>query len=77
MIDGKRRHDVKETLDIALGFVGFFALAFLVITFVEDVTGSGSALVYSLTTIVLLGVEAALWLLRRRVLHRPEPTDEP
>ena len=69
MTDGRRRREIKETLDLGLGFVGFFALAFLVITFVTEITG-GDALIWSGVTIFLLVVVGSLWLLRRRLLAR-------
>ena len=69
MTDGRRRREIKETLDLGLGFVGFFALAFLVITFVTEITG-GDALIWSGVTIFLLVVVGSLWLLRRRLLDR-------
>ena len=70
MTAGKRRHDVRETFDLGLGFVGAFLLAFLVITFVLDLHDAARAVPYSITTVVLAAVEVALLLARRHVLQR-------
>ena len=75
MIDGKRRRQVKEGFDLALGFIGVFALAFLIITFVLELHDPGRATVYSLTTVVLVGIEVVVYLLRRRALHRSDGAD--
>ncbi len=75
-MDGKSRREVKERFDLALGFIGAFALAFLIITFVLELHDPGRATVYSLTTIVLLGIEVAVYLLRRRALNRSDGTGD-
>jgi membrane protein implicated in regulation of membrane protease activity len=71
-MDGRRRRDVKEAFDIAVGFVGFFTAAFFVITFVLELTG-GDALWSAITTLVLAVMLAAVWRFRRRALQDPEP----
>ena len=49
-----------------------FALVFLVITFVYELHDATRALPFSLTTVVLLAVEAGLWILRRKLLRRTD-----
>lgn len=70
-MDGRRRRDLKETFDLGLGFIGFFAVAFVAITLYLEVTGK-DALASALTALVLLLFEVGLWFLRRNVLDRPE-----
>jgi hypothetical protein len=70
-MDGRRRRDVKETLDLGLGFIGFFTLAFFAITLFLELTGK-DAVVSAVTTLVLALLLTALWVLRRRVLRPPE-----
>jgi hypothetical protein len=70
-MDGRRRREVKETFDLGLGFVGFFTLAFFAITLFLELTGR-DALIAALTTLALALLLTALWVLRRRMLGRPE-----
>jgi len=73
-MDGRRRRDLKETFDLGLGFIGFFAVAFVAITLYLEVTKQ-DALISALTALVLLLFELGLWLLRRSVLNRPDRPD--
>ncbi len=75
MTEGRRRREIKETLDLGLGFVGFFALAFLIITFVTEITG-GNAIIWSLITVFLVVVVLFLWVLRRGLLARFDERQE-
>lgn len=73
-MDGRRRRDLKETFDLGLGFIGFFAVAFVAITLWLEITKQ-DALIAALTALVLLLFELGLWLLRRSVLNRPDRPD--
>jgi hypothetical protein len=73
-MDGRRRRDLKETFDLGLGFIGFFAVAFVGITLYLEITRK-DALVSALTALVLILFEVGLWFLRRSVLNRPEGPD--
>ncbi|HEY8317818.1 MAG TPA: hypothetical protein VIG76_03225 [Amnibacterium sp.] len=73
-MDGRRRRDLKETFDLGLGFIGFFAVAFVAITLYLEIT-KRDALISALTALVLLLFELGLWLLRRSVLNRPDRPD--
>jgi uncharacterized membrane protein len=75
-MDGRRRRELKETLELALGFVGFFTAAFFVITLVLELNRK-DALWSAVTTLVLAALLAGVWVLRRRVLRAPERPDEP
>jgi hypothetical protein len=75
-MDGRRRRELKETFDLGLGFIGFFAVAFLAITLWLEITGK-DALWSSLTALVLILFEVGLWYLRRRVLNPPGGPDGP
>jgi hypothetical protein len=75
-MDGRRRRDLKETFDLGLGFIGFFAVAFVGITLYLEITNA-PALVSALTALVLILFEVGLWLLRRNVLKRPDHPDGP
>ncbi|GAA4166879.1 hypothetical protein GCM10022286_32280 [Gryllotalpicola daejeonensis] len=56
-----------EVLDMALGVIGFFTAAFLVVTGVTELTG-GPALGWALALLGLVIVLALLIALRRRML---------
>ncbi len=71
-MDGRRRREVKETLDLGLGFIGFFAVAFFAITLFLEIT-QRDALISALTTLVLILFEVGLWFLRRHMLRPEEP----
>lgn len=73
-MDGRRRRDLKETFDLGLGFIGFFAVAFVAITLYLEIT-KADALISALTALVLLLFETGLWFLRRSVLNRPDRPD--
>lgn len=62
-----RWSDPREAVDVGLGFVGFFAAAFFVITLVCELTGQ-PALLWALVTLVLVLLFIALWQARRRIL---------
>jgi membrane protein implicated in regulation of membrane protease activity len=76
MDDQKQRRDLRESLDIAVGFLGFFAAAFFVITLVLELNAK-DALWSSITTLVLVVLLAWLWRFRRRAIAPQEPHDEP
>jgi tetrahydromethanopterin S-methyltransferase subunit E len=58
--------DPAEFIDIGIGIVGFFSLAFLVVTAATELTG-GDALGWALTLLGLLILLCCLLLWRRRV----------
>jgi LPXTG-motif cell wall-anchored protein len=58
--------DPAEFIDIGIGIVGFFSLAFLVVTAATELTG-GDALGWALTLLGLLILLGFLLLWRRRV----------
>jgi membrane protein implicated in regulation of membrane protease activity len=68
-MDGRRRRAYKEGFDLAVGFFGFFAAAFFVITLVYEVLRQ-DALGWALATLVFAGLVAAFWFGRREVLRR-------
>lgn len=70
-MDGRRRRELKETLELALGFIGFFTAAFFVITLVLELNGK-DALWSAVTTLVLALLLIAIWVARRRVLDSAE-----
>ncbi|CAM5493336.1 hypothetical protein [Leifsonia shinshuensis] len=61
-----RRNDPKEFVDLGLGFVGFFAVAFVIITASCELTGQ-PALVWAVISLVLVAVFIALLQARRRI----------
>ena len=68
-MDGRRRRRIKEGFDLGVGFFGFFAAAFFVITLVYEVLGM-DALAWSITTLLFAALVAGIWFLRREVLRR-------
>ncbi|QNE35290.1 hypothetical protein [Leifsonia shinshuensis] len=61
-----RRNDPQEFVDLGLGFVGFFGVAFVIITAVCELTGQ-PALAWALVSLVLVVVFIALLQARRRI----------
>jgi Flp pilus assembly protein TadB len=61
-----RRNDPREYLDVGLGFVGFFAAAFVIITAVCELTGQ-PALAWALVSLALVVVFILLLQARRRM----------
>jgi membrane protein implicated in regulation of membrane protease activity len=74
MDDGRRRRELKEGLDIAAGFLGFFTAAFFVITLVLELTAK-DALWSALTTLVLALLLLWLWRFRGRALRSADPPE--
>ena len=75
MDEGRRRRDLKESLDTALGFVGFFTAAFFAVTLYYEITGK-DALWAALTTLVLALLLLWIWRIRKRALNREEPHED-
>ena len=61
-----RWNDPLELVDVGLGFVGFFAFAFLIVTIGYEVAGQ-PALGWALTLLALVLILIALWQGRRRI----------
>jgi len=61
-----RRNDPREAVDIGIGFVGFFAVAFLIITAACELTGQ-PALGWAITLLVLVLLLVLLLQVRRRI----------
>lgn len=59
----------RDTLDVGIGIVGFFAFAFFVVTVASELTGA-DALGWALTLLALVLLLAALLLARRRMTAR-------
>jgi membrane protein implicated in regulation of membrane protease activity len=55
-------------VDLLIGFTGFFAIMFFIITVVCELTGQ-PALAWALVLLVLVIVLALLWRRRRRILR--------
>ncbi|WP_158862399.1 hypothetical protein [Leifsonia sp. AG29] len=62
-----RWNDSREAVDIGIGFVGFFALAFLIITVACEVTGQ-PAFAWAMVLLVLVLVLVLLLQARRRIV---------
>lgn len=62
----RRWNDPRELVDLGIGFVGFFAFVFLVVTIVSELTGV-DALGWALTLLVLVIILALLWRARIRL----------
>jgi len=61
-----RWNDPREALDVGIGFVAFFAVAFFAITAWCELTGQ-PALLWAVVTLVLVLVLVGLWQARRRM----------
>ncbi|GAA2057284.1 hypothetical protein [Leifsonia soli] len=70
-----RWSDSREVVDVGLGFVGFFAVAFLAITVFCELTGE-PALGWALTLLVLVLAFIGLLQLRRRIIARRQEAEE-
>ncbi|MCU1584753.1 MAG: hypothetical protein JWM49_1309 [Microbacteriaceae bacterium] len=55
-------------VDLLIGFTGFFAIMFFIITVVCELTGQ-PALTWALVLLALVGVLALLWRRRTRILR--------
>jgi len=68
-------HDTigRDTLDVGIGIVGFFAFAFFVVTVACELTGT-DALGWALTLLVLVMLLGGLLLARRRMTARGVPS---
>ncbi|MFP3464227.1 hypothetical protein [Leifsonia sp. SIMBA_070] len=70
-----RFSDSREMVDVGLGFVGFFAVAFFGITLFCELTGE-PALGWALTLLALVLAFIGLLQLRRRILARRQEAEE-
>ena len=62
-----RRNEPREYVDVGLGFVGFFGVAFVIITAVCELTGE-PALAWALVSLVLVVIFIVLLQARRRIV---------
>ena len=69
VLRGNHARDPREGVDVAIGAVGFFGVAFFVITVVAELTGA-DALGWALALLAFVLVFAALLLARRRITDR-------
>jgi hypothetical protein len=70
-----RWNDSRETVDVGLGFVGFFGVVFLGITIWCELTGQ-PALGWAITLLVLVLAFIGLLQLRRRIVARRQEAEE-
>jgi len=70
-MDGRRRRSIQEAFDLVVGFFGFFAVAFCIITLVYEVLRK-DALGWALATLAFAVLAAGVWFLRREVLRRAD-----
>jgi hypothetical protein len=73
-MDGRGRRSTKERFDLGIGFFGFFAAAFFLITLVAEVRGD-PATGWAVVTLVLAVMIASLWFGRRSALRRIDEAD--
>lgn len=73
-MDGRRRRRGIETYDLGLGFFGFFAVAFFLISLFFQI-GGRDPIWASLSALVSFAVVGAIWMFRRRFLHRSRDSD--
>lgn len=64
----------RDTLDVGIGIVGFFAFAFFVVTVVCELTGT-DALGWALTLLVFVLLLGGLLLARRRMTGGADERD--
>ncbi|MDN4614232.1 hypothetical protein P5G50_07170 [Leifsonia sp. F6_8S_P_1B] len=62
-----RWNDPREALDVGIGFVAFFGVAFFAITLWCELSGQ-PALLWAVVTLVLVLALVALWQARRRII---------
>ena len=69
MDDGRRRQYSIQTYDLGVGFFGFFAVAFVAISLLFQISGHDPiwASVSALASFAVLGV---IWFFRRRFILR-------
>ncbi len=66
---GRRRRANLQTYDLGVGFFGFFAVAFFVISLVAQLTGMDSIWA-SAAALLSFVIVALIWVFRRRFLQR-------
>jgi hypothetical protein len=69
MDDGRRRRGDLQTYDLGVGFFGFFAVAFFVISLCFQIGGQDSIWA-SAAALVSFAVVGVIWFFRRRFLLR-------
>ena len=74
MVDGRRRREILQTYDLGVGFFGFFAVAFFLVSLFFQL-GGRDPIWASLTALVAFAVLGAIWMSRRRFLRRSRDGD--
>jgi hypothetical protein len=69
MNSGRRRQSGIQTYDLGIGFFGFFAVAFFVISLSFQITGM-DPIWASASALVSLALVGILWYFRRRFILR-------
>ena len=73
-MDGRGRRQTKERFDLGIGFLGFFGVAFFLITLVAEIRGD-QAVGWAVITLLLAAMVASLILSKRKALRRHDALD--
>lgn len=73
-MDGRRRRQTKERFDLGIGFLGFFGVAFFLITLVAEIRGD-QAVGWAVITLLLGAMVASLLSGKRKALRRIDEVD--
>lgn len=67
-MDGRRRRSDIQTYDLGVGFFGFFAVAFFIISLFFQI-GGRDPIWASLAALVSFAIVGVIWFFRRRLLR--------
>jgi hypothetical protein len=73
-MDGRGRRRTKERFDLGIGFLGFFGVAFFLITLVSEIRGD-AAVGWAVITLLLAAMVTSLWFGKRKALRRIDALD--
>lgn len=73
-MDGRGRRQTKERFDLGIGFLGFFGVAFFLITLVAEIRGD-AAVGWAVITLLLAAMVTSLVLGKRKALRRIDELD--
>ncbi|MBW4042155.1 MAG: hypothetical protein HIU86_08510 [Acidobacteria bacterium] len=73
-MDGRGRRQVTERFDLGIGFLGFFAVAFFLITLFAEIRGD-QAVGWAVITLVLAAMVVSLLRGKRKALRRMDQSD--